>query len=665
MAGKELDEYIAKKTNFKRRLSNISQLENKVFTQPPRFATDATFFSTVIRKTQDRLLEIIKKESFAPEKRVFCSVARKFLGDLNNLIFFVASTRKEKFDRGKAIGDELVENGTIQFFCKTILESRTLLPALSDAAKVCVDILNDMANYSAAVCKLCMEYKGMLSYIREALEIWRGPLHKGELSEEQANHMYTFVGLVHNTCMCCKTVTATVRSSGIIAVLKDILQSPELNQEYGMMAVAAIADIMDEGDIEVVCRKDDDFKWIKLFLSYLQEAITDSEFQHCGWFAFECGRVLRQLSCFDANKVMLIELGTLPVLVDLARINDEFCIFEAVTSLSQLAFEPEAQKAMVGNADGEAIHLLFKLTTDCSFEKIREIARGTIWTMANHLRESTVFGPMVQSLFAKKTRGHIMISYSGEQRQLLLDIKAALEKAQFTVWMDVDQMRGDVYERMAEAVENAAVVLLAMSRSYKMSEYCRREAAYAGKLNKNIIPLKVEKDYDADGWLGIMTAGMFFYDFGRKSFKNMMSKLIPELKHLAYRKDEGGNRQRHPPEVATPDTGVPIAPPLQLPPLLTSTSSASLMTPRSARMSKKKFRDIDEATFEKWLDSYNLPRPQFQSLRPKDILYLARMKEEAPECYHMVGRKLFKNKSDPLMKTRIMADLTEALDDLV
>ncbi|XP_033729960.1 uncharacterized protein LOC117319237, partial [Pecten maximus] len=374
-----------------------------------------------------------------------------------------------------------------------------------------------------------------------------------------------------------------------------------------MMVVAAIADVMDEGDIDSVLRDKNTYKWVKLFIEHLREAIKHPDLQSDGWFAFECGRVLRQLSCFDANKVLLVNLGALPVLVQLARIDEEICLFEAVTALSQLAFEPEAQTAMIANGEGETIPLLFKLSTDCTFEQIREIARGTVWTMARPLRESPIYGPMVHTLFAKKTRGHIMISYSREQRQLLLDIRAELEENNFAVWMDVDQMRGDVYERMAEAVENAAIVLLAMSRSYKMSEYCRREAAYAGKLNKSIIPLKVEKDYDADGWLGIMTAGMFFYDFGGKSFKDIMAKLLPELKHLAYRKGEVENWRRQPLEAASPETGVPIPPPLQLPSSVPSTSRNVVTSARAPRMSRKKFRDINESTFQEWLDNYNLP----------------------------------------------------------
>lgn len=67
-----------------------------------------------------------------------------------------------------------------------------------------------------------------------------------------------------------------------------------------------------------------------------------------------------------------------------------------------------------------------------------------------------------------------MISYSQEQRPLLLRIKQAITEAGFSVWMDIEQMRENVYDRMAEAIQDASVVLISMSYSYQRSEYCRR-----------------------------------------------------------------------------------------------------------------------------------------------------------------------------------------------
>lgn len=41
------------------------------------------------------------------------------------------------------------------------------------------------------------------------------------------------------------------------------------------------------------------------------------------------------------------------------------------------------------------------------------------------------------------------------------------------MWIDVERMGGSTLSAMAEAVENAAVVLICMSEKYKQSPNCR------------------------------------------------------------------------------------------------------------------------------------------------------------------------------------------------
>ena len=44
------------------------------------------------------------------------------------------------------------------------------------------------------------------------------------------------------------------------------------------------------------------------------------------------------------------------------------------------------------------------------------------------------------------------------------------------VWIDQEQMQGNTIEKMAEAVEQAAVVVVFVSEAYKHSGNCRIEA---------------------------------------------------------------------------------------------------------------------------------------------------------------------------------------------
>jgi hypothetical protein len=43
----------------------------------------------------------------------------------------------------------------------------------------------------------------------------------------------------------------------------------------------------------------------------------------------------------------------------------------------------------------------------------------------------------------------------------------------YDVWIDQDKISGDVFNSMANAVENSFVVLMAINEQYYQSRYCR------------------------------------------------------------------------------------------------------------------------------------------------------------------------------------------------
>ena len=74
--------------------------------------------------------------------------------------------------------------------------------------------------------------------------------------------------------------------------------------------------------------------------------------------------------------------------------------------------------------------------------------------------------------------------------------------------MDIDGgMRRNVYDSMAEGVTGAGCVVAFMSAEYERSENCRLELQYAKQLGRPIVPVLMEREYTAAGWLGIVTAG--------------------------------------------------------------------------------------------------------------------------------------------------------------
>ncbi|CAF5196558.1 unnamed protein product, partial [Rotaria sp. Silwood1] len=78
------------------------------------------------------------------------------------------------------------------------------------------------------------------------------------------------------------------------------------------------------------------------------------------------------------------------------------------------------------------------------------------------------------------------------------------------------EMRGSIIECMAEAIEQSRFVLICMSSNYKKSTNCKAEAEYAFNRKSKIIPLIVEPQYKADGWLGFLAGSKIYVDFADK-----------------------------------------------------------------------------------------------------------------------------------------------------
>ena len=78
---------------------------------------------------------------------------------------------------------------------------------------------------------------------------------------------------------------------------------------------------------------------------------------------------------------------------------------------------------------------------------------------------------------------------------------------------------------MAEAVENSCAVCCFITPEYQESKYCKMELEYAHELEKPIIPCRLE-DFQPRRWLGILTAGLIFYDFSSTLQESVLNQLI-------------------------------------------------------------------------------------------------------------------------------------------
>ncbi len=82
---------------------------------------------------------------------------------------------------------------------------------------------------------------------------------------------------------------------------------------------------------------------------------------------------------------------------------------------------------------------------------------------------------------------------------------------------------------MSKAVENSAAVCFFMTPEYQISRSGRKELEYADKLEIPLIACRCRADFKPSGWLGLISAGLTWYDFRDLSDKRVnctMNKLI-------------------------------------------------------------------------------------------------------------------------------------------
>ena len=127
---------------------------------------------------------------------------------------------------------------------------------------------------------------------------------------------------------------------------------------------------------------------------------------------------------------------------------------------------------------------------------------------------------------------HVMISYCWSQKDQVHRLANALKEAGKRVWIDVEKMEGDTFQRMAEGVENAHVVICCTSEEYFNSYACNKEAGYAGSLKKNMIFAKFQHNYKHSGWLGLLQGAELYYDMmdgNGKKFDEHVASIVSKI----------------------------------------------------------------------------------------------------------------------------------------
>ncbi|CAF1404010.1 unnamed protein product, partial [Didymodactylos carnosus] len=113
---------------------------------------------------------------------------------------------------------------------------------------------------------------------------------------------------------------------------------------------------------------------------------------------------------------------------------------------------------------------------------------------------------------------HIMLSYQRDNQELVGQVFDKLIAQNIEVWMDIrGGMRPNMWQALAEGIENAAAICCFLTPRYQTSEYCLRELQYAIDQKVLVIPCRLCSNWKPTGALGFLTAGLLWIDFRDKA----------------------------------------------------------------------------------------------------------------------------------------------------
>ena len=341
-----------------------------------------------------------------------------------------------------------------------------------------------------------------------------------------------FAALILSCSMCVCHNLAKIREfrylfneSNAIDVLTNFLSEDSARMKLRMSALCTLSYILSDEDAN---KLSDNYNIIPALVNALRKALEASTKRYLGYSIEELVEALSNLAVNDENKVKLVDEKLLPLLVltlELQEIEQE----RAISCLWQLSFREDVRLQIV--EEPNCIELIRKISEDDQNgkEKLANKAKSALEFICKGTQGLGT--DKVSSTETSADEGHIFISYNWKYQETVLKIRQLLIDNGYKVWIDVDQMHGSTLEAMARAVENASLVLICYSESYKMSNMCRTEAEYTFRLQKPFIPVNMEYRYQSDGWLGIIIGARLYVDFSLKKhpFDVVSGRLLREM----------------------------------------------------------------------------------------------------------------------------------------
>jgi hypothetical protein len=210
-------------------------------------------------------------------------------------------------------------------------------------------------------------------------------------------------------------------------------------------------------------------------------------------------------------------MNKIPLLIE---ISEQYSMMYDI--LWALSFNHDIQQQL--RSSSSFMSKLFHLEKECVNDQMCKVVYGILWNLEINHRDHP------RSEINDGKTFDIMISYSHKDKILCKQIYDALTKSGYHVWIDFDQMHGNVMDAMAQAIERSHTIIICMSEEYRISNYCRAEAHYAFQRQRKIVPVLLQKHYKPDGWLLFLIGQLLYVDFIKYEFTRATDMLLKELK---------------------------------------------------------------------------------------------------------------------------------------
>ncbi|XP_076812758.1 uncharacterized protein LOC143459466 isoform X2 [Clavelina lepadiformis] len=338
--------------------------------------------------------------------------------------------------------------------------------------------------------------------------------------QNQFNAVVATMGMLHNMAKHYHPVCSLIRHNGGLDRILHFYKYKDLKLQT--MVMLLVAECITEEENDKIMESIDLLSFI---VEQLKIALENPKHH---FSASELVIGLDKLLANESNKKYIVGLNILPLLRRMLDQNSSADQMQAASHcIWTLSFASDNRNKICQEPDLLGTIYRVLSNSDVGVE-IKRSCEGILFNIKN---AQPAPAGTEKSVGRDK---HVMISYQWNKQATIVKLDNYLKKFELKTWIDISNMQGSILESMAHAVEDASVVVIAMTEDYKKSNACRTEAEYAYKLRKPVIPLLLQSQYKPDGWLGAVLGMKLYVDLSNEDecegkFPEVLTRIQTQL----------------------------------------------------------------------------------------------------------------------------------------